>query len=150
MAFGDFPGFLRVWIEVVLTRPMIVVLSVLTASNYLVYWFYPTCSPPDALLKCLSSLLLLILGVINLTSTIWTNRLHQICNYFKIGQKIFLEDFLELIFLIFVASLLIVIGAGIYQMIRGRTENFADPFEGSTYGKLPNAFYAGLFPYAGW
>ena len=53
-------------------------------------------------------------------------------------------------FLIFVASLLIVIGAGIYQVTRGRVQNFAHPFEGSTYGKLPNAFYAGLYPYAGW
>ncbi len=48
------------------------------------------------------------------------------------------------------ASLLIVIGAGIYQIILGRVENFAEPFETSTYDKLPSAFYAGLFPYAGW
>ncbi len=87
VAFGNFLGFLRVWIEVVLSRPMIVVLSVLTASNYLVYWFYPTCPPPDILVKCLSSFLLLIVGFINLTSAIWTNRLHQICNYCKIGMK---------------------------------------------------------------
>ncbi|CAF3642510.1 unnamed protein product [Adineta steineri] len=132
VAFGNFLGFLRVWIEVVLSRPMIVVLSVLTASNYLVYWFYSTCTPPDILVKCLSSLLLLFVGFINLTSAVWTNRLHQICNYFKIG------------------SLLLVIGAGIYNMIRGKTENFAEPFESSTYGKLPSALYAGLFPYAGW
>jgi hypothetical protein len=65
---------------------MIVVLSVLTASNYLVYWFYETCTPPNILVKCLSSFLLLIVGFINLTSAIWTNRLHQICNYFKIGR----------------------------------------------------------------
>jgi hypothetical protein len=52
--------------------------------------------------------------------------------------------------LIFLASLLIVIGAGIYRIILGRIENFAEPFEGSTYGKLPSALYAGLFPYAGW
>ncbi|CAF2824087.1 unnamed protein product [Rotaria sp. Silwood2] len=132
VAFGNFPGFLRVWIEVVLSRPMIVVLSVLTASNYLVYWFYPTCPPPDILVKLLSSLLLLIVGFINLSSAVWTNRLHQVCNYFKI------------------ASLLIVIGAGLYRMIIGRRENFAEPFENSTYGKLTSAFYAGLFPYAGW
>lgn len=80
-------GFLRVWIEVALSRPMIVVLSVLTASNYLVYWFYPTCTPPPALVKCLSSFLLLIVGFINLTSRKGTGRLHQICNYFKIGIK---------------------------------------------------------------
>ncbi|CAF0723956.1 unnamed protein product [Adineta ricciae] len=132
VAFGDFLGFLRVWIEVVLSRPMIVVLSVLTASNYLVYWFYPTCTPPDILVKCLSSFLLLIVGFINLISADWANRLHQICNYFKI------------------ASLLIVIGAGLYRMILGRVENFAEPFEGSTYSQLPSALYAGLFPYAGW
>ncbi len=87
VAFGDFMGFLRVWIEVALSRPMIVVLSVLTASNYLVYWFYPTCTPPDSLVKCLSAFLLLIVGFINLTSALWTNRLHQVCNYFKIGTK---------------------------------------------------------------
>ena len=87
VAFGDFPGFLRVWIEVVLSRPMIVVLSVLTASNYLVYWFYPTCLPPAILVKCLSSFLLLIVGLINLISATWTNRFHQLCNYFKIGKN---------------------------------------------------------------
>jgi len=48
------------------------------------------------------------------------------------------------------ASLLIVIGAGLYQMILGRVENFSEPFEGSTYGKITSAFYAGLFPYFGW
>jgi len=132
VAFGDFVGFLRVWIEVVLSRPMIVVLSVLTASNYLVYWFFPTCQPPEILVKCLSSVLLLIVGFINLKSANWTNRLHQICNYFKI------------------ASLLTVVGAGIYQLFMRRVENFAEPFEGSTYEKLTSALYAGLFPYSGW
>lgn len=58
--------------------------------------------------------------------------------------------FSSMIFLIFLASLLIVIGAGVYQMARGRVENFASPFAGSIYKKLPNAFYAGLYPYAGW
>ncbi len=107
VAFGDFLGFLRVWIEVVLSRPMIVVLSVLTASNYLVYWFYSTCTPPDALVKCLSSLLLLILGFINLISTVWTNRLHQICNYFKIGTKIIVCYLIRFIFFLFLFSIII-------------------------------------------
>lgn len=48
------------------------------------------------------------------------------------------------------ASLLIVVGAGIYRVALGHVENFTEPFEGSTYDKLPSAFYAGLFPYAGW
>jgi amino acid transporter len=87
VAFGNFIGFLRVWIEVALSRPMIVVLSVLTAANYLVYFIYPTCPPPDSLVKCLASLLLLIVGFINLSSALWTNRLHQVCNYFKIGRN---------------------------------------------------------------
>ena len=47
-------------------------------------------------------------------------------------------------------SLLIVIFAGLYNLGRGRVENFAEPFEGSTYGKWTKAFYAGLFPYSGW
>ncbi|CAF3259518.1 unnamed protein product [Rotaria socialis] len=132
LAFGDFMGFLRIWIEVALSRPMIVVLSVLTASNYLVYWFYPTCAPPEILVKCLSSFLLLIVGFINLTSSIWTGRLHQVCNYFKI------------------ATLVCIMGAGFYRMYLGRVENFAEPFEGSTYGKITSALYAGLFPYSGW
>ncbi|CAF0931525.1 unnamed protein product [Didymodactylos carnosus] len=132
IAFGDFAGFVRVWIEVVLSRPMIVVLSVLTAANYLIYWFYPTCPPPTSLVKCLASFLLLIVAFINLASAIWTNRLHLACNYFKIG------------------SLLIVVGAGIYQICRGRTENFHEPFENSSYNKITKALYGGLFPYAGW
>lgn len=48
------------------------------------------------------------------------------------------------------ASLLIVIVAGFYRMILGRVENFAEPFEGSTYKGLTSAMYAGLFPYSGW
>ena len=86
VAFGNFIGFLRVWIEVALSRPMIVVLSVLTAANYLVYFIYPNCQAPETLLKCISSVLLLIVGFINLSSGLWTNRLHQVCNYFKIGR----------------------------------------------------------------
>lgn len=53
-------------------------------------------------------------------------------------------------FRICLASLLIIVGAGIYRMCIGRVENFAEPFEGSTYGKLTSALYAGLFPYSGW
>lgn len=50
----------------------------------------------------------------------------------------------------FLASLLIIILAGIYRIYLGRVENFAEPFVGSTYGKITSAFYAGLFPYSGW
>jgi len=47
-------------------------------------------------------------------------------------------------------SLAIIILAGIYRIFLGRVENFAEPFEGSTYGKITSALYAGLFPYSGW
>ena len=67
---------------------MIVVLSVLTASNYVIYAFYPTCQPPKALIKSLSAMFLFIVGFINLTSKLATNRLHQACNYFKIGTTV--------------------------------------------------------------
>jgi amino acid transporter len=86
LAFGDLMGFLRVWIEVVLSRPMIVVLSVLTASNYVVYMFYPTCPPPEILIKALSSIFLLLVGFFNLTSKLWTEKLHNFCNYGKLGR----------------------------------------------------------------
>ncbi|CAF2344011.1 unnamed protein product [Rotaria sp. Silwood2] len=128
-AFGNLMGFLRVWIDLALLRPMLVVLSILTASNYLVYWFYPTCTRPGILVKCLSSFLLLIVGFINLISAVATKRLHQVCNYCKI---------------------VFIIVAGIYRMYLGRVENFSEPFEGSTYGKITRALYAGLFPYGGW
>jgi len=51
---------------------------------------------------------------------------------------------------LFVASLLIIIGAGIYRTCLGRVENFSEPFVGSTYSGVPSALYAGLFSYAGW
>ncbi|CAF3912755.1 unnamed protein product [Rotaria sordida] len=132
LAFSNLIGFLRVWIDVVLLRPVLVVLSILTASNYLVYWFYSTCTLPRILVKCLSSFLLLIVGFINLISATSTKRLHQVYNYFKIGSLVF------------------IIVAGIYRMYFGRIENFFEPFEGSTYGKITGALYAGLFPYTGW
>ncbi len=47
-------------------------------------------------------------------------------------------------------SLAIIIAAGLYRISLGRVENFAEPFEGSTYGKITSALYAGLFPYSGW
>jgi hypothetical protein len=47
-------------------------------------------------------------------------------------------------------SLAIIILAGIYRIFLGRVENFSEPFEGSTYGKITSALYAGLFPYSGW
>ncbi|CAF3802891.1 unnamed protein product [Rotaria sordida] len=109
LAFSNLIGFLRVWIDVVLLRPVLVVL-----------------------IKCLSSFLLLIVGFINLISATATKRLHQVYNYFKIGSLVF------------------IIVAGIYRMYFGRIENFFEPFEGSTYGKITGALYAGLFPYTGW
>ncbi|CAF4058375.1 unnamed protein product [Rotaria sordida] len=51
--------------------------------------------------------------------------------------------------LVVLSSLVFIIVAGIYRMYLGRIGNFFEPFEGSTYGKITGALYAGLFPYTG-
>ncbi|CAF4270566.1 unnamed protein product, partial [Rotaria sordida] len=52
--------------------------------------------------------------------------------------------------LVVLSCLVFIIVAVIYRMYLGRIGNFFEPFEGSTYGKITGALYAGLFPYTGW
>lgn len=51
-----------------------------------------------------------------------------------------------------ILALLVIVGAGVYWLAKGNTQNFEEPFEGSktSPGYIALAFYSGLFSYSGW
>ena len=69
------------------------------------------------------------------------------CLSVRLGQNLgYLFNFGKIL------GLLLLIGIGIYGLMLGRVESFANPFENSStdFFKLAIAFNAGCFSYGGW
>ncbi|GAA47979.1 Y+L amino acid transporter 2 [Clonorchis sinensis] len=134
-AFGPFFGFIRLWIEVIVARPVSAAIISMVFANYLLRPAFPTCteSPPSAV-RLLACVCVLTVGFINAMSVRWSTRTQDIFTFAK------------------VAALILIIITGFVQIGRGRVEEFKDPFEGSNWnpGNLAVAFYNGLFAYSGW
>ncbi|CAF1037474.1 unnamed protein product [Didymodactylos carnosus] len=133
-AFGDWAGFLRVWTEICCTRPATMAVCAITAAIYILYPLYPDCSPPLSAVMLLACFFIMGLIMVNILSTPASIQWQNVTFYGKI------------------AALILVIGLGIYQVIRGRYQVFLSPFENTktTTSSLAIAFYVGLFPYSGW
>ncbi|CAF1550397.1 unnamed protein product, partial [Didymodactylos carnosus] len=130
-AFGDWAGFLRVWTEICCTRPATMAVCAITAAIYILYPLYPDCSPPLSAVMLLACFFIMGLIMVNILSTPASIQWQNVTFYGKI------------------AALILVIGLGIYQVIRGRYQVFLSPFENTktTTSSLAIAFYVGLFPY---
>ncbi|KAF5398813.1 Large neutral amino acids transporter small subunit 2 [Paragonimus heterotremus] len=133
-AFGPFFGFLRLWIEVLVTRPTSAAVIAMVFAQYILQPIFPDCSQPDSALRMLASVCILLVGLINCMSVRWSTRTQDVFTFAK------------------VAALILIIITGFVQIGRGRTETYQDSFEGSNWnpGNLAVAFYTGLFAYSGW
>ena len=127
-------GLLRVWSEICCVRPATIAVCGITASVYLLQPFFSPCSPPHYAVLALACFFIFIITLLNLLSTrgsiFWQNGAF----YAKIG------------------ALILLIGLGIFQLIRGHYDVFTEPFANTqtSVKKLAVAFYIGLFPYTGW
>ena len=55
-ALGSLPAFLRLWIEIIISRPGSYAVAGLTFAKYLVYLIFPDCEPPKHVERMLAAL----------------------------------------------------------------------------------------------
>jgi len=133
-AYGALPGFLFLWVAQVVILPAGNAVVALTFSYYILQPIFPTCEPPDAAVRLLAALAILLLTAINCWNV---NVVAKIQSIFTVTK---------------VAALCLIIVFGIVQLSFGNTENFEEPFADTNVngGALALALYSGLFSYAGW
>ncbi|KAG2461283.1 XCT protein, partial [Polypterus senegalus] len=131
---GPMPAFLRLWTQFVLIRPAASSVVALAFGRYIIEPFFSPCPAPKLLVKMVS-----IIGVsfgvaVNCWSVNWFTKLQIASTTIKMS------------------ALALIIVPGMIKLASGQTENFHNAFDTSSLrlAKLPLAFYAGLYAYAGW
>ncbi|XP_067678965.1 Y+L amino acid transporter 2-like [Haliotis asinina] len=134
--YGDLAGFVYLWTNLVLLRPLSVALSVLVCADYLMRPAFLSCpgQAPSTAKVLLGFAVVGLFVVVNLYSVRLAASVQAIVTACK------------------VTALLIIIVTGIIHLGQGNTENFSDVFQTKDFkpGGIALAFYAGLFGYAGW
>ncbi|XP_039623921.1 cystine/glutamate transporter-like [Polypterus senegalus] len=131
---GPMPAFLRLWAQFILIRPAASSVVALAFGRYIVEPFFSPCSAPKVLVKMVSILGVSFAVAVNCWSVTGTTQLQIALTTVKMG------------------ALGLIIVPGMIKLASGQTENFDSAFDTSslTLDKLPLAFYAGLYAYAGW
>ncbi|MED6243851.1 b(0,+)-type amino acid transporter 1, partial [Ataeniobius toweri] len=133
-AFGSLVGYLYSWTTVMVLKPSSFAIITLSFAEYASAPFYPDCTPPLVVIKCLSAAAIVIITGVN-------------CLSVKLAR--YVQNFFTAAKLIIIA---VIVVAGIVLMAQGNTENLSNAFEGSTtsFGAIGLAFYNGLWAYDGW
>ncbi|XP_046576709.1 b(0,+)-type amino acid transporter 1-like isoform X2 [Haliotis rubra] len=135
-AFGDLAGFVFLWTQLVIVRPLSTGLACLAAAEYIMRPVYLAC-PNMAPTTAKAMLAFVILGFFvaaNMYSVRLGSWLQTVSTVYKVG------------------ALVTIVFAGILHLCQGHTENFRDPFRttGVTAGGVALSVYAGLYTYGGW
>ncbi|THD21111.1 Blood-brain barrier large neutral amino acid transporter [Fasciola hepatica] len=133
-AFGDIPGFLQLWVNIIIIRPTAQAIVSLTFAYYALQPLFPTCSPPQLAVQLLAGLCITLLTWVNLMKVRWAARIQDVFTAAKL----------------LALTLIIVTGAVLLGM--GKVENFEDLFASKPIGAsdVSLALYSGLFAYVGW
>uniref|UniRef100_A0A0N5AX82 Large neutral amino acids transporter small subunit 1 n=1 Tax=Syphacia muris TaxID=451379 RepID=A0A0N5AX82_9BILA len=136
-AFGQFMGFIRLWVEAIVVRPCTCTIVALTFAIYILRSIFLDCEFPTGSAPLLAATLLVLLTAINCISV----RLATFVQDFFTVAKIF--------------ALLLIIGTGFVLLCSGKSkyrESFRNIFEDTTTDitEISLAFYSGLFAYQGW
>ncbi|KAM4867221.1 b(0,+)-type amino acid transporter 1-like [Thomomys bottae] len=135
--FGSLPGFLVVYVYVLVGRPATIAALSLSFGEYALAPFYPGCpSLPQVAVKSVAASCILLLLVVNLWSSWLATILMNVCTAAKAFSL-----------LVIVVGGAVVLGQG-----HGRTEVFLSAFQNTTLqaGSISMAFYQGLWSFEGW
>ncbi|KAL3859649.1 hypothetical protein ACJMK2_009862 [Sinanodonta woodiana] len=134
--FGPLPGFLIMWGYVVLVAGPFWAFLAYTAGLYILKPIEDVtgCTIPDSAVKILSGWIMISMVMLN-------------CVYMKYVTKV--QTFLSSTKLL---ALLILIAGGIAMLVKGQTESFVSPFEGTTQepGQIAVSIFYAIFSYGGW
>ncbi|XP_061670425.1 b(0,+)-type amino acid transporter 1-like isoform X2 [Syngnathoides biaculeatus] len=133
-AFGSPLAYLFSWNIVMVSKPSGLAIITLSFAEYASAPFYPGCSPPFIVTKCLATAAIVFIVTINCFSV-------KLASYV---QNIFTAAKLLII--------VIIVGTGIFFLAQGKTENLSNTFNGKSVsvGEIGLAFYTGLWAYSGW
>ncbi|KAK3509907.1 hypothetical protein QTP70_019387, partial [Hemibagrus guttatus] len=133
-AFGPVLGYLYSWTTILILKPSSLAILALSCGEYASTPFYPGCTPPVIVSKCLATASILLLTVVN-------------CLSVKLSS--FVQNFFTAAKLLIIA---IIVVSGIVMLAKGNTQNLQNAFEGgdTSFGAIGLAFYNGLWAYDGW
>ncbi|CAH8595794.1 unnamed protein product [Heterobilharzia americana] len=87
-AFGPFIGFLRLWVEVMVVRPVSIAVVALTFAEYVLQPVYPNCEIPMLLLSILAALCITFLSFVNAFSIKFSTRIQDVFTFAKLAALI--------------------------------------------------------------
>uniref|UniRef100_A0A3P8VX95 b(0,+)-type amino acid transporter 1 n=1 Tax=Cynoglossus semilaevis TaxID=244447 RepID=A0A3P8VX95_CYNSE len=133
-AFGPVVAYLYSWTTVIVLKPSALAIITLSLAEYAIAPFYPGCTPPVVVTKCLAAVAIIIVVSVNSLSVKLAN---YVQNFFTAAKLLII---------------VIIIVAGIVLLAQGNTENFTNAFKGPqpSFGSVGLAFYYGFWAYDGW
>uniref|UniRef100_A0A3B5AQ52 b(0,+)-type amino acid transporter 1 n=1 Tax=Stegastes partitus TaxID=144197 RepID=A0A3B5AQ52_9TELE len=133
-AFGPLVAYLYSWTTVMVLKPSSFAIITLSFAEYASASFYPGCTPPPLVVKCLAAAAILVITTINCLSV----KLASYVQNFFTGAKLLI--------------IVVIVGAGIVLLAQGNTETLSNSFDGASpsFGAIGLAFYNGLWAYDGW
>nr|XP_036882474.1 b(0,+)-type amino acid transporter 1-like [Manis javanica] len=134
--FGSLPAFLVIYTFVLVGRPAAIAAVSLSFAEYAVAPFFPSCSSlPQAVLKSVAAICILLLVLVNCWSSRLATMLMNVCTVAK------------------VFSMLLIMAGGAMVLGQGRASTaFQSAFHNTTQqvGCISMAFYQGLWSFDGW
>ncbi|XP_068172504.1 b(0,+)-type amino acid transporter 1-like isoform X2 [Antennarius striatus] len=133
-AFGSIVAYLFSWTTVMVLKPSSLAIITLSFAKYASSPFYPGCTPPLVVTKCLAATaIVLIVGV----------------NCFSVKLASYVQNFFTAAKLLIIA---VIMGGGIVMLAQGKTEHFSNAFDSPSLsiGGIGLACYNGLWAYDGW
>ncbi|KAK7176313.1 hypothetical protein R3I93_000537 [Phoxinus phoxinus] len=132
--FGPVLAYLYSWTTVIVLKPSSFAIIALSCAEYASTPFYPGCTPPQVVTKCLAAACIVIITLINCLSVKLASRVQ---NFFTAAKLLII---------------VVIVVSGIVLLAQGNTQNLRDPFAGGTtsFGAIGLAFYNGLWAYDGW
>lgn len=133
-AFGPVLAYLYSWTTIMVLKPSSFAIIALSCAEYASAPFYPGCTPPQVITKCLAAACIFLITIVNCMSVKLASRVQ---NFFTAAKLLII---------------VVIVVAGIVLLAQGNTQNLKDPFTGATtsFGAIGLAFYNGLWAYDGW